>query len=178
MDQLILVATYGWRKERLTELESRIDNPQYDQFTIKRGINLINALDQVNKYTFTSYEAYHIMSTDMAIDQDIFATRSISIAILCFFNFLASIDILNKIIKLSRNSKTYSKIILPAFCTLYTLQIVYLPMYRRIKWNRVYRKRLPLKAFHIWAIKKAIPKVDLADNRKLTHNIGVFIDGL
>ena len=64
------------------------------------------------------------------------------------------------------------------FASLFVTQILYIPMYRKIKWTVKYRKRKLLKAFHIWAIKKAIPNADLTDIRKLTHDIGAFINGL
>ena len=180
MDRLILVATYGWRKDRLDELESHIGDQAYHQDIIKRGISYIKELDKVNKHQFTSHESYHIMHTEMAIDQDIPAMHYVPIFIMNLCEFVLGINVLSDIIKIPRTIKKPDPVIVTigAVVSLLVTQILYIPMYRRIKWTVKYRKRKLLKAFHIWAIKKAIPNADLTDIRKLTHDIGAFINGL
>jgi hypothetical protein len=181
MDCLIMVATYGLHKDRLREFESYIGNPNYNPRRVRQNINLIKQLDEVNKHHFTSYEPYHIMHTEMAIDQDIDIFRKIPILIIGLYNFIAAFSILNDYMKIPKSDSGFVFGIglgFISFGILQSSQILYIPMYRRIKWNLRHRKRKPLKAFHIWAIKKAIPDNGLTDLRKLTHDIGQFINGL
>ena len=193
MDRLILVATYGWRKDRLDELESHIGDQAYHQDIIKRGISYIKELDKVNKHDFTSHESYHIMHTEMAIDQDIPTMRHVPLFLLHLLEFVLGMSVFSDITRMPRLIKKPAPVFVTIglFASLFVTQILYIPMYRKIKWNLSqslkdnsaswtvkYRKRKLLKAFHIWAIKKAIPNADLTDIRKLTHDIGAFINGL
>ena len=180
MDRLILVATYGWRKDRLAELESHIGNQAYHQDIIKRGISYIKELDKVNKHDFTSHESYHIMHTEMAIDQDIPTMRHVPLFLLHLLEFVLGMSVFSDITRMPRLIKKPAPVFVTIglFASLFVTQILYIPMYRKIKWTVKYRKRKLLKAFHIWAIKKAIPNADLTDIRKLTHDIGAFINGL
>lgn len=181
MDRLIMVATYGLHKNRLQEFESYIGNQNYERRSVQRGINYIKQLDEVNKHHFTSYEPYHIMHTEMAIIQDISVFHKIPVLIMGLWNFICSISIFNDYTKISKSDRGFAfgfGVGCISFVILHSAQILYIPIYRRIKCNMHYRKRKPLKAFHIWIIKKAIPNNGLTDLRKLTHDIGQFIDGL